>query len=255
VKTGLSIFSLENQVAIVTGGSQGIGLAISEVLGSVGCNLVICSPEEEQLGEAAKKLKNCGYNALPVYSDVTKKDMVLELVNRTISEYGKIDILINNAGINSDSLVVNMEEEQWDKVINVNLKGAFNCSKAVAPHMIKQKKGKIVNIASVSYKGSRGAVNYSASKGGVISLTKGLALEWADFNINVNCISPGVVNTHMFNNLPDKFKQKVIRKIPLKRLAEPYDIGNCVLFLVSEAAGFITGEHIIVDGGMTLGFI
>ncbi len=186
-------------------------------------------------------------------ADVCKKSDVENMIKQTLKQFGRLDILVNNAGINKDSFAKKMSEEQWDKVIDINLKGTFLCAQAALGPMMEQKSGRIINTASIGALGNIGQANYSASKAGVIGLTKTLALEGARYNINVNCVSPGATNTPMTANMPPEIVQIVKKKIPLGRFAEPRDIANVHLFLASEESSYITGQVIFVDGGISVG--
>lgn len=243
---------LKDKVAIITGGAQGIGRAIAEKLADEGAKIVIVDVMEESAQKTAdeiKQNKNVETTALKI--DVSSSQQTEEMVKKTVEKFSKIDIIINNAGITRDNLLIRMSDEEWDKVLAINLKGVFNCSKAAAKIMMKQRSGKIVNIASVvGLMGNAGQSNYSASKGGVIALTKTLARELASRNINVNAVAPGFIKTVMTDKLSDEQKKKLTDLIPLSRLGEPQDVANVVTFLCSEEASYITGEIISVNGGM-----
>ena len=215
--------------------------------------MVISDLNEENLAKVAAEISATGAQVMPVVANVTVKSDVEAMVNKVVSEYGHLDILINNAGANKDVTVKKMTEEQWDWVINVNLKSAFLCSQAVFGPMSEQKYGKIVNTASVAVLGNIGQANYGAAKAGIVGLTKTLALEYAKSNINVNCISPGATRTPMTAGMPEQALQGLINMIPFKRMAEPEDIANIHLFLSSDEASYITGQLIFVDGGLTTG--
>ncbi|MEW6557601.1 MAG: 3-oxoacyl-[acyl-carrier-protein] reductase [Elusimicrobiota bacterium] len=243
---------LKDKIAIVTGGAQGIGKAIAEKLADNGCKVVIVDVQEEiakNIADEITKLKNIETLALKI--DVSSSAETEQMVKKTVEKFGKIDIIINNAGITRDNLLIRMSDEEWDKVLAINLKGVFNCSKAVAKIMMKQRSGKIVNIASVvGLMGNAGQANYSASKGGVVALTKTLARELASRNINVNAVAPGFIKTAMTDKLSDDQKKKLTDLIPLLRLGEPQDVANVVAFLCSDESSYITGEIISVNGGM-----
>jgi 3-oxoacyl-[acyl-carrier protein] reductase len=242
---------LAGKVALVTGGAQGIGKAVALLLARNGADIVVSDINLEKAEETAKEVQALGRNALAMKVDVAKLDDVEKMVGAILAQFGKVDILINNAGIARDKLILRMTEEDWDAVLNINLKGTFNCTKAVVRHMSKQKSGKIVNIASVvGEMGNAGQGNYAASKAGVIGFTKTIAREFAQRGINVNAIAPGYIETPMTDALPDKVKEELKRLIPLDRLGKPEDVAEAVLFLVSESAGYITGQVLNVNGGI-----
>jgi 3-oxoacyl-[acyl-carrier protein] reductase len=242
---------LAGKVALVTGAAQGIGKAIALMLATHGADIIAADINLEQAETTAKEAEALGRGAIAIKVDVTRLDDVERMVASAVGRFGKIDILINNAGIARDKLVLRMTEEDWDVVLNVNLKGTFNCTKAVIRYMSKQRGGKIVNIASVvGEMGNAGQANYSASKAGVIGLTKTIAREFAQRGINVNAIAPGYIQTAMTESLPDKAKEELKRLIPVERLGQPEDVAHAVLFLVSEASSYITGHILNVNGGM-----
>lgn len=244
---------LKGKVAIVTGGAQGIGKSIATQLALAGANVVIADVMEEVAKSTAQEISQKGSEAISIGVDVSSLSSVEEMVKKTLDKFGRIDILINNAGITRDALVMRMKEEDWDLVLDINLKGAFNCIKTVSPIMMKQKSGKIVNIASiVGIIGNAGQANYSASKGGLIALTKTCARELASRRINVNAVAPGFIQTSMTERLSAQVKEKLSSQIPLGELGKPEDVASAVLFLVSEKASYITGEVIKVDGGMAM---
>ncbi|MFH1540617.1 MAG: 3-oxoacyl-[acyl-carrier-protein] reductase [Elusimicrobiota bacterium] len=243
---------LRDSVAIVTGGAQGIGRAIAEKLADEGAKIVVVDIMEESAKKTAEEiLKDKNVETIALKVDVSSSQETEEMIKKTIEKFGKIDIMINNAGITRDNLLIRMSDDDWDKVIAINLKGVFNCSKAVAKVMMKQRSGKIVNIASVvGLMGNAGQVNYSASKGGVIALTKTLARELASRNINVNAVAPGFIKTAMTEKLPQDAKEKLTNLIPLARLGDPQDVANVVVFLCTDESSYITGEIVSVNGGM-----
>ena len=243
---------LDNRVAIVTGAARGIGKAIARRLAQDGAAVVICDLLEE-VSATAEELRSEGAKALPIRVNVTDLEAVNSMVQTTIDELGSVDILCNNAGITRDALLVRMKESDWDAVLAVNLKGAFNCTKAVARHMMKQRWGKIVNTASVmGIMGNAGQANYSASKAGLIGLTKSSAKELGRRGINVNAVAPGYIVSKMTESLPEAEKEKMLDFIPLGTLGYPEDVANLVAFLVSDSARYITGQVIPVDGGMVM---
>ena len=243
---------LQDKVAIITGGGGGIGEATSMKFAAEGASIVVADVNPETAGKVVKNIEENGGRALAVEVDVTDKDSVAAMVEAVVSEFGKIDILINNAGINRDALTVRMKEEQWDMVIDVNLKGTFLCCQAVIRPM-KKNGGRIVNTSSIGSLGNIGQANYSASKGGVISLTRTLALELARNRINVNCVAPGPVMTPMFESVPEKMREEFSKMIPLGRFAVPREIADAHLFFCSDESAYITGQTLFVDGGISVG--
>lgn len=244
---------MENKAAIVTGSGRGIGKAIAFKLAQEKMNLVICDVDDESINTTRAEIEQLGVQALGIKVDVTNVEQVIHLFDETMKAFQRVDVLVNNAGITRDNLLIRMHENEWDAVINVNLKGCFNCLKAAAKIMMKQRSGKIVNIASVvGVMGNVGQANYAASKGGVISLTKSAAKELAARNITVNAVAPGYIETEMTKNLPDNVKEAFMNLIPLRRAGQPEDVANVVKFLVSPAADYITGQVIHIDGGMVM---
>jgi len=242
---------LKTKVALITGAAQGIGKAVTLVLARHGADVVVADVNIEKAQETAREVEALGRAAMAVRVDVTHLEDVEKMVEAAVQRFGKIDILVNNAGIARDKLILRMTEEDWDTVLNVNLKGTFNCTKAVIKYMSKQRSGKIVNIASVvGMMGNPGQANYSASKAGVIGLTKTVAREFAARGINVNAIAPGYIQTPMTEVLPEKAKEELKRLIPMKRLGQPEDVAHAVLFLVSEVSSYITGNILNVNGGI-----
>ncbi len=244
---------LQDKVAVITGAGQGIGREIALLLSREGARVVVADLNLESASRTAEEIKKMGCPGQALKVDVSNSQDVEKMIETVLDNLGKIDILVNNAGIVKDAFFLRMKEEDWDAVLNVNLKGVFLCSQKVAAQMIKQKKGKIVNIASViGVVGNIGQANYSASKGGVIALTKTLAKELAPRNINVNAVAPGFVTTLMTEKIPDKLKEKLLDLIPLKRWGNPQEVAELVLFLVSEKSSYITGQVIRIDGGMVM---
>jgi 3-oxoacyl-[acyl-carrier protein] reductase len=255
---------LENKVAIVTGGASGIGRATVLKLASEGARVAIADIEN-QMELAAKvvdEVKNAGGNAIAVAANVANRAQVEAMVETVVKQFGRLDILVANAGITKDAFTIRktkegeikkMSDEQWDAVLGVNLKGTWLCCQAAALPMMEQKSGKMSLTASFGVRGNMGQANYAASKAGIIGLTRTLALEFARFNVNVNCIAPGATKTPMTATIPADLVAKLSEKIPLKRFAEPEEIANVHLFLVSDEASYITGQCIFVDGGSTLG--
>ena len=244
---------LEGQVAIVTGAGQGIGRAVALTLAREGATVVVNDIDLEKAEKVAEEVSAQGGQALPVQADVSVGDEVNNLVEKTLDSYKRVDILVNNAGVAKMTRFLELTEAEWDRTMNINIKGQFLCSKAVIAQMIKQKRGKIVNIASLAaHIGAPGLAAYGASKGGVVQLTKALAVELGKYNIMVNAVSPGLTLTDLIKSAvkdrPDFIEG--IDRIPLRRAAEPEDIANAVLFLASSESDYITGQVIIVDGGL-----
>ncbi len=246
---------LYDKVALITGAARGIGRAIALKLYTHGANIVINDiVSENEINQNLQEIKKGTNEVIGIKADITKLDEVEKMIKEIIKKFGKIDFLVNNAGIIRDSLLIRMKEGDWDAVINVNLKGAFNCSRTVAKYMMRQKTGgKIVNISSViGLIGNIGQSNYAASKAGIIGLTKSMAKELALRNINVNAVAPGFIETDMTQKLPEKIRSGLQEKIPLRRLGTVEDVAQVVYFLISEASDYITGQVIKVDGGMVM---
>ncbi|MDU7885128.1 MAG: 3-oxoacyl-[acyl-carrier-protein] reductase [Clostridium perfringens] len=245
---------LKDKVAIVTGGTRGIGRAIALKLADQGANIVINYRNSDKEAEELKSiLEGKGVKVLTVKCDISNFEDSKNLMDKCKEVFGKMDILVNNAGITKDTLIMRMKEEDFDNVIDVNLKGTFNCAKHASAIMLKQRFGKIINMTSVvGIAGNAGQVNYAASKAGVIGLTKSLAKELGSRGITVNAVAPGFINTDMTASLSEKVKEEASKNIPLKRLGDPEDVANLVGFLASDAANYITGQVINVDGGMVM---
>ncbi|MCA6079563.1 3-oxoacyl-[acyl-carrier-protein] reductase [Candidatus Endomicrobiellum agilis] len=243
---------LQGKTAVITGSAQGIGRAIADIFASERSQLIISDINEESAQKAASEIKaKYGVETIAVAGNVSKLEDCETLVKTSLDKFSKIDILINNAGITKDNLVLRMSEAEWDAVIAVNLKGVFNCIKAVSKSMLKQRYGRIVNIASVvGQMGNAGQINYSASKGGVIAITKTCAREFASRNILVNAIAPGFIRTAMTDKLTEGQRQAMTSVIPLVRLGEVSDIAKAALFLASDDSSYITGHVLAVNGGM-----
>ncbi len=249
-----SIFKNEifkDRVALVTGASQGIGSAIALTMGELGAKVAVnYNTSQEKAEEVKKQIIKAGGEAKIFKADVSERRQVKEMATQIIAKWGKIDFLVNNAGKKIDQLFLNMEEE-WDLVLKTNLQGVFNCCKEVGPVMIEQFYGRIINLLSISaFVGGVGISNYVASKSALIGFTKSLSQEWAGYNINVNAISPGIIDTEMAQNINKEKSKALLKEIPLKRFGKPSNIADAVCFLLSEAADYITGEVMHVDGGM-----
>jgi 3-oxoacyl-[acyl-carrier protein] reductase len=242
----------EGKTVVVTGAARGIGFDISRRLAEGGATVVLVDVLEDALEEAAKKIEGAGGKALTVAADVTDEKAVEKLIEDVVEKTGRLDILVNNAGITRDDLVMRMTQEQWDAVLTVNLKGTFLMTKYACRQMLRQRGGRIVNLASVSgLVGNPGQANYSASKAGVVGLTKTVARELAGKNICCNAVAPGFIDTEMTRVLPEKAKERALSAIPLKRMGTSEEIAAAVCFLAGDEASYITGQVLAVDGGMS----
>lgn len=244
---------LTGKVALITGGGRGIGRAIALNLAEDGADIGLFDLDEKGLNETAPIIKESGRKVAAIKGDVSILEDADKAVKEVIEKLGKIDILVNNAGVTRDNLIMRMSESDWDLVISVNLKGTFNCSKSVIRSMLKQRSGKIINIASViGVAGNPGQANYAASKAGIIGFTKSLAKEVASRNICVNAVAPGYIETEMTTSLSDEAKKTFMEMIPLKRIGQPEDVARLVNFLASSDSDYITGQVIHVDGGLVI---
>jgi 3-oxoacyl-[acyl-carrier protein] reductase len=247
------MFKLSKKVAVITGASRGIGRSMAETYARAGAHVICVSRNEDTLNVVADGIKSNGGSASVTAINVSNLEEFQNLIKDTTDKYGSVDILVNNAGITRDTLIMRMSEEDWDIVIDVNLKGAFNGIKAVTRTMMKQRFGRIINISSVvGLTGNAGQVNYAASKAGLIGLTKATAKEIGSRGITVNCIAPGYIATDMTGQMDDKAKDLLISQIPLGRIGSPDDIAATAQFLASDEAGYITGQTFTVDGGMVM---
>ena len=244
---------LKDKVAFVTGAAQGIGAAIAKRLAEEGSSVVISDVNLELAQKTADEISKLGVKTLALKTNVTDLADVTAGIKETVAKMGKVSILVNNAGITKDALIMRMKKEDWDAVINVNLTGVFNCTKAIIPLMMKQREGTIINIASiVGEMGNMGQANYVASKGGVIAFTKTVAREVASRGVTCNAIAPAFIRTAMTDKIPEKVKEAMLTQIPMKKLGEPSDIANAAVFLASGAASYITGQVININGGMLM---
>lgn len=249
------LFDLTGRVAIVTGGSIGLGRQMAEGLAEMGANLVLCARKPERCQQAAEELRQLGVKVIAAACDVKSQASVQEVVGAAFAEFGRIDVLINNAGISWGSPAEEMSLEDWNKVVDTNLTGTFLCAQAAGRVMIKQGRGKIINIASVAGLGGAPpelpAIGYHASKGGVISFTKDLACKWAAHNIQVNAIAPGWFPTHMSNRVLDRYRELFLSHIPLRRFGTENDLKGAAVYLASDASNYVTGHVLVVDGGQS----
>ena len=244
--------TLENKTAVVTGASRGIGRAVAIKLASLGANIVLNYRSSiKSVEEVLAEIKAMGINAVAVQGDISNFAEAEKVIKAAVENFGSLDILVNNAGITKDGLLARMKEEDFDSVIETNLKGAFNCMRHATPIMMKQRRGRIINMSSVvGVAGNAGQINYAASKAGVIGMTKSAAKELASRGITVNAIAPGFIQTDMTDALSDKVKEELLSGIPLKRLGQADEVAELVAFLASESASYITGQVININGGM-----
>lgn len=245
---------LEGKTALVTGSGRGLGKAIALKLATMGANIVLNDIESSDVIDAtAEEFKSAGYNVIVVKGDVRVYEDVEKMVKAAVDAFGSLDILVNNAGITRDTLMIKMSEKDWDDVLDINLKGAFLCTKAAAKVMMKQRSGKIVNVASVAgVMGNPGQANYSSSKAGLIGLTKTTAKELASRNITCNAVAPGLIKSKMTDILPEKVKENYLNNIPLNRFGTPEDVANVIGFLCSDESNYVTGQVIHIDGGLVM---
>lgn len=245
--------NVKDRVAIVTGSGQGIGAGIARTLGAAGARLVVNDLLPERVDEMVASFESDGIESVGHPADVSTADGAEGLTSSALEAYGRVDILVNNVGMARDGWLVKMSEEDWDLVLQVNLKSQFLMCRAVAPHMMEQNHGRIVNVSSRAWLGGPGQANYAASKGAVISLTRTLALEMARYGITANCIAPALVDTPLFRGLKDDVQERLVKTIPAGRIGTPEDIGNAALFLAADESSYVTGQTIYVCGGRSLG--
>ncbi|WP_040980047.1 3-oxoacyl-[acyl-carrier-protein] reductase [Oceanobacillus jeddahense] len=245
---------LQGQTAVVTGASRGIGRAIALELAKNGANVIVnYSGSEAKAEEVVGEIQELGVKVVKIQANVSDEDSVKQLMKQSVKEFGTIDILVNNAGITKDNLLMRMKEDEFDQVIQTNLKGTFLCTKAVTRQMMKQKSGRIINVASiVGVSGNPGQANYVAAKAGVIGLTKTTAKELASRNILVNAVAPGFISTDMTDELSEEQQESLLQLVPLERFGKPEDVARVIRFLASEDANYITGQTIHIDGGMVM---
>jgi NAD(P)-dependent dehydrogenase (short-subunit alcohol dehydrogenase family) len=244
---------LVGRVALITGAGGGIGEATARRFAREGATVVVNDVDVELARGVVADLQKGGARALSVGADVTKRADVEAMVHHVVGEFGRLDVLVNNAGINRDAMSHKMTEEQWDQVLTVNLKGSFLCAQAALVRMRERGWGRVINTSSIGALGNIGQANYAASKAGVIGLTRTLALEYAKFGITVNCVAPGPVMTRMLASVPEAIRDKIVARVPAGRIARPEEIAGVHVFLASEDAAYITGQVLVVDGGMTVG--
>ncbi len=242
----------EGKVVVITGASSGIGEKMALLFGDEGAALVLMDVNKEGLERTRTQLEKGGHKAIAVQANVAKSDEVNRAIEEAVAASGKIDVLVNNAGISKDAFIHKMTDEDWDDVIGVDLTGVFHCCRAVVPHMKAQKSGKIISISSAAIVGNVGVANYNSAKAGIVGLTRVLALELAP-NITANAVAPGFVDTPLVRKYPEKIRNVFLESVPLKRAAQPEDIGHAILFLASDEANYITGQTIFVCGGMSIG--
>ena len=247
------MFDLSDKVAIITGASQGIGRTMAIVFGESGANVICVARSEDKIKELSSEIENKGGQAIPIKCDIGDGDAFSNTIKSVVDQFGKLDILINNAGITRDALLMRMNESQWDEVIQTNLKGAFFGMKAAIRPMMKNKFGRIINVTSiVGLTGNPGQANYAASKAGLIGMTQSIAKEVGSRGITVNCIAPGWIDTEMTEELPENSKRDLLDRIPIGKIGKPENIAYTAVFLASDEASYITGQTITVDGGRVI---
>jgi len=246
-------YDMNDKVTVITGSARGIGFALASAFGACGAKVMVIDLAPEAVETAVQKLRDLGHKAWGYVGNVTDSAMMEELFARVVSEHGSLDVLINNAGVTRDNLMLRMKEEEWQLVMDINLKGSFICTQKAFKHMMKARKGSIVNIASViGLMGNAGQANYAASKGGMIAFTKSCAKEFASRGVRVNAVAPGFIETEMTASLPADVVASYAKAIPLAKMGSPLDVARLCLFLASDESAYITGQTIAVDGGLTM---
>jgi len=244
---------LKDKSAIITGGGRGLGEAMAIRFAEEGADVLVADIDYDAAMQVAEKIKGLKRKGLAFKVDVRDKDKIKEMVDFALNNFGKIDILVNNAGTIKDNLIENMSEEDWDLVLDINLKGAFLCTQAVVPGMKKNRYGKIINIASRAYHGNIGQANYSSSKGGLVSMTRSMGLELGKYNINTNCVAPGLIDTELSRKMKNDIREMAIAATPIRRIGQPIDIANASLFFASDESSFCLGQTLDVCGGRSIG--
>lgn len=245
--------NVTDRVAVVTGSGQGIGRGIASVLGGAGARVVVNDLVQDRVDEVVGEFRAEGIETIGTSADVATAAGAATLIRSAIDEYGRVDILVNNVGTARDGWLAKMSEDDWDTVLTVNLKSQFLMCREVAPHMMEQQYGRIINISSRAWLGGPGQANYAASKGAVVSLTRTLALEMARYQVTANCIAPALVDTPLFRGLKEEVQERLIKTVPARRIGQPEDIGYAALFLASDEASYVTGQTLYVCGGRSLG--
>lgn len=246
-------YDMNDKVTVITGSARGIGFALATAFGAAGAKVMVIDLAPEAVDAAVQKLRDLGHQAWGYVGNVTDSAMMEELFARVVAEHGSLDVLINNAGVTRDNLMLRMKEEEWQLVMDINLKGSFICTQKAFKHMMKARKGSIINIASViGIMGNAGQANYAASKGGLIAFTKSCAKEFASRNVRVNAVAPGFIETEMTATLSDDVRAEYGKAIPLGKMGSPEDVARVCMFLASEDSAYLTGQTLAVDGGLTM---